>query len=78
MSLDLLKEAFVEALGLPAGYDVAGLEYRAIPEWDSLAHLALVTTMDGIRRHAGHHRCARSQQLLGLRRDPRATRGPFR
>ncbi len=46
MSLDTLKGAFVEALGLPAGFDVTALEYRAIPEWDSLAHLGLVTTVE--------------------------------
>ena len=46
LSLDLLKDAFVEALGLPTGYDVSGLEYRSIAEWDSLAHLALVTTIE--------------------------------
>jgi acyl carrier protein len=46
LPLDRLKEAFVTALGLPAGYDVIGLEYRSIVEWDSLAHLSLVTTIE--------------------------------
>jgi acyl carrier protein len=46
LPLDRLKDAFVTALGLPAGYDVTGLEYRSIAEWDSLAHLALVTTIE--------------------------------
>jgi acyl carrier protein len=46
LSNDRLSEAFVEALGLPAGYDVTGLEYRSIEQWDSLAHLALVTTIE--------------------------------
>lgn len=46
MSLDRLKDAFVVALGLPADVDVTRLEYRSIPEWDSLAHLALVTTVE--------------------------------
>ena len=46
MSLDRLKAAFAEALGLPDGFDVTGLEYRSIAEWDSLAHLALVTTVE--------------------------------
>lgn len=46
MPLDRLKQAFVTALGLPEGYDVAGLEYRSIVEWDSLAHLTLVTTIE--------------------------------
>lgn len=46
MSLDRLKEAFVTALGLPAGTDVTELEYRSIPEWDSLAHLTLVMNVE--------------------------------
>jgi acyl carrier protein len=46
LSLDRLKDAFVSALGLPAGYDVSRLEYRSIPEWDSLAHLALVMEVE--------------------------------
>ena len=46
MPLDRLKQAFVTALGLPEGYDVTGLEYRSIVEWDSLAHLTLVTTVE--------------------------------
>ncbi len=46
LPLDRLKDAFVTALGLPAGFDVTGLEYRSIPEWDSLANFALVTTIE--------------------------------
>lgn len=46
MPLDRLQQAFVTALGLPEGYDVSGLEYRSIVEWDSLAHLTLVTTIE--------------------------------
>jgi acyl carrier protein len=46
LSLDRLKDAFVVALGLPPGSDVTELEYRSILEWDSLAHLALVTTVE--------------------------------
>ena len=46
MPLDRLKHAFVTALGLPEDYDVTGLEYRSIVEWDSLAHLTLVTTIE--------------------------------
>ena len=41
MAIQRLTDAFVPALGLPAGYDVTGLESRSIPEWDSLARLAL-------------------------------------
>lgn len=46
MPLDRLKHAFVTALGLAEDYDVSGLEYRSIVEWDSLAHLTLVTTIE--------------------------------
>ena len=46
MPLDRLKQAFVTALGLPEGCDVTGLEYRSIVEWDSLAHLTIVTTIE--------------------------------
>jgi hypothetical protein len=46
LPLDRLQQAFVTALGLPEGYDVSGLEYRSIVEWDSLAHLTLVTTIE--------------------------------
>jgi acyl carrier protein len=41
-----LANAFIVALGLPPGYDVSELEYRSIPEWDSLAHLTLVTSIE--------------------------------
>lgn len=46
MSIDRLKDVFVDALGLPPGTDVTGLEYRSIEQWDSLAHLALVTAIE--------------------------------
>ena len=46
MAHDRLVKTFVEALGLPPDYDVTGLEYRSIAEWDSLAHLSLVTALE--------------------------------
>ena len=45
-SIDRLRAAFRTALDLPAGTDVDGLEYRAIDKWDSLAHMALVATLE--------------------------------
>ena len=43
-----LQEAFIEALGLPTGADVQQLVYNSIPEWDSIAHMALVAQLDDI------------------------------
>ncbi|MEO3874947.1 acyl carrier protein [Nonomuraea sp. B12E4] len=44
--LDRLRAVFRMALNLPADGDVDGLEYRAIPQWDSLAHMALIAAME--------------------------------
>ncbi|MEW1839791.1 acyl carrier protein [Nonomuraea angiospora] len=44
--LDRLRAVFRSALNLPADADVDGLEYRAIPQWDSLAHMALIAAME--------------------------------
>ncbi|TDE50945.1 acyl carrier protein [Nonomuraea mesophila] len=44
--LDRLRAVFRVALNLPDGTDVDGLEYRAIPQWDSLAHMALIAAME--------------------------------
>ncbi|MER6943522.1 acyl carrier protein [Nonomuraea sp. NPDC005983] len=44
--LDRLRAVFRTSLNLPSESDVDGLEYRAIPQWDSLAHMALVAAME--------------------------------
>ncbi|MFI7441083.1 acyl carrier protein [Nonomuraea indica] len=44
--LDRLRDVFRVSLGLPAGADVDDLRYRAIPQWDSLAHMALVAAIE--------------------------------
>ncbi|TDF93502.1 acyl carrier protein [Paenibacillus piri] len=41
-----LRQAFVEALALPADTQVEELKYNAIPEWDSIAHMALIAHLD--------------------------------
>lgn len=41
-----LQAAFREALGLPAQTDVATLTYRGIPQWDSVAHMQLIATIE--------------------------------
>ncbi|UBU14428.1 acyl carrier protein [Nonomuraea gerenzanensis] len=44
--LDRLRAVFRMALNLPPDADVDGLAYRAIPQWDSLAHMALIAAME--------------------------------
>ncbi|WP_113700656.1 acyl carrier protein [Nonomuraea lactucae] len=44
--LDRLRYVFRVSLGLPDDADVDDLEYRAIPQWDSLAHMALVAAIE--------------------------------
>ncbi len=44
--LDRLRAVFRMALNLPPDADVDDLRYRAIPQWDSLAHMALVAAME--------------------------------
>ncbi len=41
-----LKAAFIEALGLSESVNVETLTYNSIPEWDSIAHMALVAQLD--------------------------------
>lgn len=42
-----LIAVFREALSLPSDIQVAGLAYRAIPQWDSIGHMALVAAIEG-------------------------------
>lgn len=45
---DTLKKAFCEGLGVEAdeiAWDT--LEYRGIPQWDSVAHMAVVAEIEG-------------------------------
>jgi len=37
---------FREGLALPDDVDVLALEYRAVPEWDSVGHLGLVALLE--------------------------------
>ena len=43
---DKVKQAFAIALDLPAGADVEALEIGVNPEWDSVAHMALVAELE--------------------------------
>ena len=46
VSLVRLQAVFIDALGLPAGTDCAGLTYRGVPEWTSIGHMALVAALE--------------------------------
>jgi acyl carrier protein len=41
-----LRAAFCEALGLPADSEFAGLTYRGIKQWDSVAHMQLIAAIE--------------------------------
>lgn len=42
-----LKAAFVEGLGIDAqDTDWSSLKYRGVPQWDSVAHMALVAEIE--------------------------------
>jgi acyl carrier protein len=45
-SVDKLAAAFRDALALGPEVDVTGLAYRAIPAWDSVAHMQLVAAIE--------------------------------
>lgn len=46
MNTEKLKSVFVEALGIDESFVVDELAYNSIVEWDSIAHMALVTEID--------------------------------
>lgn len=46
MSIQKLKQAFVESLSLPPGTEVEELAYRSIAQWDSVAHMQLVAEIE--------------------------------
>lgn len=41
-----LRKIFAEALGLSEKQIIDDLSYNSIPEWDSVAHMALVAEID--------------------------------
>jgi acyl carrier protein len=41
-----LRQAFQDALGLPATTDFEALTYRGIAQWDSVAHMQLVAAIE--------------------------------
>jgi acyl carrier protein len=44
--LDLLRNAFVEALGVSPTASFEDLEYAKTPGWDSVAHMRLVSDIE--------------------------------
>lgn len=46
MSDQLLKEAFIEGLGIAPDTEVCTLKYRSIEQWDSVGHMALVSCIE--------------------------------
>ena len=47
-NLARLRDAFVEGLSIPGDSDFESLEYRGIPEWDSVAHMLLVGEIEAV------------------------------
>jgi len=41
-----LQAAFAQALGIPITSVTPDLAYRAIPQWDSVAHMALIAELE--------------------------------
>lgn len=44
--MDRLIECFVKTFGIPKEEVIPTLAYQAIPEWDSVAHMALVAEIE--------------------------------
>lgn len=45
-TLDRLRAVFRTSLNLDRQAEVDSLEYRSIPQWDSLAHMSLIAAME--------------------------------
>ena len=43
---DLVRQAFSEALGIPADQVSDELSYDSIPEWDSVSHMSLIAMLE--------------------------------
>jgi acyl carrier protein len=46
-NVDLLRRTFAESLGIKEEVVRESLEYNKIPEWDSVAHMILITAIEG-------------------------------
>tara|TARA_B110000196_G_C21047172_1_gene615448 strand:- start:356 stop:601 length:246 start_codon:yes stop_codon:yes gene_type:complete len=45
-NLEKYKKTYTESLSLSLDYEVEDLEYNAIPEWDSIGHMTLVSAIE--------------------------------
>ena len=45
-NLDLYKNIFIEALGIEEKSFSEEIKYNEIPEWDSIAHMTLVSALE--------------------------------
>ena len=45
-NVEKLVNVFVEALGIEKEKVIDSLEYNSIPEWDSVAHMALISELE--------------------------------
>jgi acyl carrier protein len=46
MYVDQVRQAFAQALDLPADTDIDALEIGKDPQWDSVGHMALVAELE--------------------------------
>ena len=45
-NLEKYKKTYTESLSLSLDFKVEDLEYNAIPEWDSIGHMTLVSAIE--------------------------------
>ena len=45
-NLNIYKSVFVESLQVPSENFNEDLEYNAIPEWDSIGHMSLISNLE--------------------------------
>ena len=43
---DIVREVFSKSLGVDSATVTDDLEYNSIPEWDSVAHMALIAALE--------------------------------
>ncbi|PIC94699.1 acyl carrier protein [Sporosarcina sp. P26b] len=48
MNIEKLKQVFADSLDIDSSLVVDNLRFNSIAEWDSIAHMALVTEIDDV------------------------------